>query len=47
MAQMRENGDRSALGGTLLFILGLLIAIVVVVNAAAWGLGRAGERFAG
>jgi tungstate transport system permease protein len=28
--------------------LGLvLIAIVVVVNAAAWGLRRAGERFAG
>src|SRR5438094_1745489 len=28
--------------------LGLvLIAIVVVVNAAAWGLGRAGEHFAG
>jgi tungstate transport system permease protein len=28
--------------------LGLvLIAIVVAVNAAAWGLRRAGERFAG
>ena len=28
--------------------LGLvLIALVVVVNAAAWGLRRAGERFAG
>jgi tungstate transport system permease protein len=28
--------------------LGLvLIAIVVVVNATAWGLRRAGERFAG
>jgi hypothetical protein len=25
----------------------VLIAIVVVVNAAAWGLRRAGERFAG
>jgi hypothetical protein len=24
-----------------------LIAIVVVVNAGAWGLRRAGERFAG
>jgi len=25
----------------------VLIAIVVVVNAAAWGLRRAGERLAG
>jgi tungstate transport system permease protein len=25
----------------------VLIAIVVIVNAAAWGLRRAGERFAG
>jgi len=25
----------------------VLIAIVVAVNAAAWGLRRAGERFAG
>ena len=25
----------------------VLIAIVVVVNAGAWGLRRAGERFAG
>ena len=28
-------------------VLALLIAIVVAVNAAAWGVRRAGERFAG
>jgi hypothetical protein len=25
----------------------VLVAIVILVNAAAWGLRRAGERFAG
>ena len=29
------------------FYVVVLIAIVVAVNAAAWGLRRAGERFAG
>ena len=50
LAALTAMPDRPAAQGDLPLAIGLgvvLVAIVVLVNAAAWGLRRAGERFAG